>query len=945
MIFKHWIALLVILLLANEGFSQNTTEKIYLSGKGYKDTKVWDFYCSKGNNSGQWTTINVPSQWEQEGFGNYTYGRWYKVRGERPSDETGHYKTTFTAPKDWKGKTIQLVFEGVMTDTEVKVNDQLAGPVHQGGFYRFSYDISDKISYDKENALDVLVSKESADHSINTAERMADWWLFGGIYRPVYLEVLPAAHIAELKVDARADGELKAFVQLQNSKKKDQLKITVSDQQGNEIGSAVQTIDSKTTDAVLATKIKAVKPWSAETPVLYNLSLELVRKDAVLHTVHQKIGFRTIEVRPNDGLYCNGTKIVLKGVNRHTFWPESGRCTNKEISILDANLIKDMNMNAVRSHYPPDDHFLDACDSLGIFVIDELAGWQNAYRTEIGEKLVREMVDRDVNHPSVIIWSNGNEGGWNTAIDPLFDQLDPQKRDVIHPWADFDDIDTHHYPQYQTGVHRFNNGYKIFMPTEFMHSMYDEGAGAGLDDFWGKWKKNPLFAGGFIWAFADDAVKRSDYPDSLDSNGSNAPDGIVGPHREKEGSFFTIKEIWAPIQFKELYINSSFDGKLYLTNEYLYTNLDQCKMTYKVNTIPGPWDKKTESETIAQGELPLPSIEPGETRMLKMNLPENFFEGDLLLITASDPYGREIFTWSWPIRFTKPYLERKTIASANENTASTKTTDEAVTLNASGTSVSFNKADGTISKVTVNSTTVPFNQGPVPVGMKAVAHRSVSRMEGNTAVFTVWYKGGIDSIRWEMHPDGKLKMNMLALDKATNDGGFDGGYVADKIDTWGISFSYPEQEVTGIQWFGKGPYRVWKNRQRGAILNLWQKDYNNTITGESFSNLIYPEFKGYHAKLYWATLSTKSKLPFTMASESNGLFLRLFTPQEPKGSLKRSLPHFPEGDLSFLYEINPIHSFKPVSQMGPQSEPSSIRIKKGDEGIAMVIWFDFDNKN
>ena len=368
-------------------------------------------------------------------------------------------------------------------------------------------------------------------------------------------------------------------------------------------------------------------------------------------------------------------------------------------------------------------------------------------------------------------------------------------------------------------------------------------------------------------------------------------------------------------------------------------------MTYRVNTVPGPWDKNHQTETIAQGEIPLPSIEPGETRMIKLDIPENFFDGDLLLITATDPYGREIFTWTWPIRFTKPYLERKIPQEAKGNSALIRTTEEEVILAASGTTITFKKADGTIKQVMVKDQLVPFNNGPIPVGMKAVADTSTSRIEGNNAVFTVWYKGGIDSIRWEMHPDGKLKMDMLALDKATNDGGFDGGYVADKIDTWGITFSYPENEVTGMKWFGKGPYRVWKNRQRGATINLWQKDYNNTITGESFRNLIYPEFKGYHANLYWATLSTKSKLPFTIASESNGLFLRLFTPQEPTGSLKRSLPHFPEGDLSFLYEINPIHSFKPVSQMGPQSEPSSIRIKKGDEGISMILWFDFDNMN
>ena len=152
---------------------------------------------------------------------------------------------------------------------------------------------------------------------------------------------------------------------------------------------------------------------------------------------------------------------------------------------MDALLIKEMNMNAVRSHYPPDEHFLDMCDSLGLVYMDELAGWQNGYDSRVGAKLVKEMIERDVNHPCIILWSNGNEGGWNTQTDPLFAQYDRlQKRHMVHPWADFNDLDTHHYPTYLTGVARFTNGYKVFMPTEFMHAMYDQGGGAGLRDFW-----------------------------------------------------------------------------------------------------------------------------------------------------------------------------------------------------------------------------------------------------------------------------------------------------------------------------------------------------------------------------------------------------------------------------------------------------------------------------
>jgi len=211
-----------------------------------------------------------------------------------------------------------------------------------------------------------------------------------------------------------------------------------------------------------------------------------------IQTREVRTGFRTLEFHPHDGLYLNGTKLVLKGVNRHSFSVEGGRATSAALSRADAELIRGMNMNAVRSHYPPDEHFLDMCDSLGLLYLNELAGWHDAYDTEVGRKLLREMLERDVNHPCIVLWGNGNEGGWNTKLDSLFDQYDPlQKRHVIHPWADFDGLDTHHYPTYLTGVGRLTNGYNVFLPTEFMHAMYDEGGGAGLRDFWGAHANGP----------------------------------------------------------------------------------------------------------------------------------------------------------------------------------------------------------------------------------------------------------------------------------------------------------------------------------------------------------------------------------------------------------------------------------------------------------------------
>jgi len=215
-------------------------------------------------------------------------------------------------------------------------------------------------------------------------------------------------------------------------------------------------------------------------------------------------------------------------------------------------------------------------------------------------------------------------------------------------------------------------------------------------------------------------------------------------------------------------------------------------------------------------------------------------------------------------------------------------------------------------------------------------------MEGNVAVATFFYFGGVDSIRWEMHPDGKLSMHAVTLTRAVFGGGFDDSFMEENIPLFGFTFSYPEKHSKGMQWFGRGPYRVWKNRIQGTNYGFWDKEYNNTITGESFESLIYPEFKGYHANLYWAVMQTRES-DFKIYSGSDGVFFRVFTPEEPKyrQAGRNTMPDFPEGDLSFLYEIPAIRCFKPIHQHGPNSQPSSIRIKKGDEGVKMQLYFDF----
>lgn len=913
-------------------------EWVYLSGTGFDHTVEWDFYCTAGMNSGKWTRIDVPSCWEQQGFGTYNYG--HVPFSERLKEE-GRYRHSFSAPKAWKGKHIRLVFEGVMTDCEVWVNGKLAGPVHQGAFYRFGHDISRLLRYGKENLLEVHVRKFSDNESVNQAERQADYWTFGGIFRPVYLEIKPVEHMESVAVDARADGTFQASVNLSGGRKATSLQVRVMDADGHEAGRFAADVGPGARLATVRGKMEKVKPWSPEFPHLYTARLSLLDAGGnILHEMSEKIGFRTVAVKEQDGIYVNGVRIKYKGVNRHTFHPDHGRTSCKSFSIEVVNLIKDMNMNAVRmSHYPPDPHFLDVCDSLGLFVLDELAGWQYPpYDSVVGRKLLREMINRDVNHPCVVMWDNGNEGGWNTAYDRDFKEVDIQQREVNHPWGAFGKTNTAHYVAYDYLSLDHFAPRSIFFPTELLHGLYDGGLGAGLEDYWLRMWHHPLCAGGFLWVFADEAVKRTD-TGLLDSDGNHAPDGILGPYHEKEGSFYAIREIWSPVFIEKRYITPEFNGVFNIENRFHYTNLDQCSFAYRWVRFPGPGVRDAEppgrssaSVIMAEG---LPSVEalaPQHRGVLKVDKPAGWRTADVLVLEAHDPHGRLINTWTWPVRSpetvtTGLLVDRAASLVNREPGPGLSEGPDRVLLEASGIRLEVSKATGMIETVSVDGKVLPLSGGFI-VGQEPAAVADLQHFRAGNSLYVVASFEDGSRLEWALHEDGLLDLNARYGSKAS------------MVPFAGISFYYPEGQIKEVRFLGMGPYRVWKNRLPGCQFGVWQKPYNNTITGHA--GFDYPEFKGYYANLYWVTLSNRQDAAITVYCRSEDIFLRLFSPGEAPDPARTTLTH-PPGDISFMHGIPAIGTkFKEAGQLGPQSRPYRYNARRIPGGaLELSLTFDF----
>lgn len=908
--------------------SAQETHKVYLSGTGNDQTVNWDFFCTAGQNSGKWTTIPVPSNWELQGFGKYNYG-WAKdsLRGK----EQGLYKHHFSVPSHWENKVINLVFEGVMTDAEVKVNGVLAGEVHQGAYYAFKYDISKLVKFDTDNLLEVTVSKHSQNQSVNEAERKGDFWIFGGVFRPVYLEVLPQQHIEQVAIDAKATGELKAQVKLKSITEPMEVFAQLHDVTGKKVGAAISTkVTVGQTLLEIKSQYSAIKTWTSETPTLYKLVVSLLRKGKVVHVITKQLGFRTVEIKERDGIYVNGVKIKLKGVNRHSFWPNSGRTLSKKISLLDVGLMKDMNMNAVRmSHYPPDDHFLEVCDSLGLFVLDELAGWHGHYDTATGTKRLHELMVHDQNHPAILMWINGNEGGHNYELDSLFAQEDIQKRHVIHAWEDFGGFDTQHYRDYNYGISNYDHGHSMVMPTEFLHGMYDGGHGAGLDDYWEKMWATPLAAGGFLWDFVDQGVVRTDKNGILDTDGNRAADGIVGPYREKEGSYFTIKEVWSPIKVEAKEITADFDGTLNLENRYHFTNLKECSFSWKLKRF----NASLSADVSVSGTVNAPSLKPLEKGSLQIKLPNDWRGYDALYLTAYDAQKREIFTWSFKISLPKT-IAKQLITTESSTALDFQQLDSLYQIKAKDLTILFNKRTGMLQEVKNAKGIIPFTNGPiVQEGATNFQHFTHRFENGNVIIESTFdRKTAYNTLQWTIYPSGWIKMKVHY---------FPAAYLNNYL---GVNFSFPEKEMKGIEYMGNGPYRVWRNRLKGNQFGVWKKDYNNTETGEI--PFVYPEFKGYHSNLYWCKFFTHQQ-DFTVVTENEDIFFRLFTPVFKPDPYQNYILNFPSGDISFLNAIPGIGSKTNKSEnTGPMSMKNIFYDyeKEPKRAIELVLYFDFTGK-
>ncbi len=569
----------------------------------------WQFTTALGekhlpNGSIDWKTIQVPGEWVMQGF------------EVEPGAQTG-YARDFKLPADWQGRRIKLRCNAVYSDCSVFVNAHRVGS-HLGGFTPFEFDITDWVKFGEENRIVVAVTSESVADATSSASRYAVHPL-GGITRDIYLMALPEVNLAQFHVSTTFDSTytnavLHAEVSVANEVKAaaDGLKLafTLKDAQGQSVSLSPAVCNVQQVEAGQTAKIDVpmavARPekWDPEYPYLYTLVCELRDGDRVVTSSSRRVGFRQIEVRGNQ-LFVNNHPVKLRGVCRHEVMPLRGRSLEGDIWRQDVELFRRGNVNYIRtSHYPPDEALLDVCDELGMFVEVE-APFCWAHESEVPEKLHDavlvnqhiEMVNRDRSHPSVLIWSIGNESMkfnefFKRACEVVhaIDSTRPRNFSQWGPEADEGmlEVTNHHYPG-PGGPDQYRNYARPVVFDEYCHlnayNRLELAADPGLRNMWGPlldamW--NDMYhsqgvLGGAIWVGIDDTFFLPG-----DKAVGYGTWGVIDGWRREKPEYWGMKKAYSPVKLK-LAGNVSADGtvRIEAENRHLFTNLSECRIEWR----------------------------------------------------------------------------------------------------------------------------------------------------------------------------------------------------------------------------------------------------------------------------------------------------------------------------------------------------------------------------
>ena len=603
-----------------------------------------DFYLETFNTN-SWSDIKVPGNWELQGYGYPFYtesGLGFKVDPPNvPKDHNyvGSYKRTFETPPNWKDKLVFLHFAGVKSAMYVWVNGQKVG-YSQGSKTPAEFNITSFLK-SGQNSIAVEVYQRSDASYLEDI----DYWRLSGIFRDVFLFATPTTYVRDFHIyadlsDNYTNGEFSVLLDVSNKSNVNAtgtVQVELKDHKGNNVFEVqqkpVSVLSGKSQDVGFQQKLINPRKWSAETPYLYSMVIKLTNeKGEVTEVISRKIGFRKVEIN-NGVLKVNGQPILLKGTNRHEHDPVTGRTVTKNLMMKDIRLMKELNINAVRtSHYPNNPLWYELCDQYGIYLVDEanieshgvdfdpaitIANKKEWEKAHLDRAI--SLVERDKNHPSVIIWSMGNEAGDGINFKTIYNWIKgrDKTRPVQYEMADLNSHTDIFAPMYAR-VHTLE-AYgsqartRPMVMCEYAHAM---GNSIGnLKEYWDVIEKYPNLQGGFIWDWVDQGLiqknKRGeeyyayggDYgPEGTPSGTNFCINGVVTPDRKLNPHAWEVKKVYQHVKVKMIDSNAK---KIRIKNGYSFINLNKFNVT---------WVLETNGELVQKGELSNFSLDPFKSR-------------------------------------------------------------------------------------------------------------------------------------------------------------------------------------------------------------------------------------------------------------------------------------------------------------------------------------------
>ena len=616
-----------------------------------------NFFALKYDDS-LWKDFPVPGLFELNGYGDATYKNigyaWATQFDPNPpyiselNNYTGSYRRTFELPKNWKGKDVYFHVGSATSNLTLWVNGKYVG-YSEDSKVAAEFNISKYLKPGKN-----LIAMQVMRWCDGSYFEDQDFWRLTGIAREVYLYARPKLHAADIRLNAALennyqDGVLNYKVSLKGGKT--DVAITLCDKDGKQIAQA--------TGAQGVIKVPKVNAWTAETPYLYKAYITLKNKQGAAEVIPQKVGFRNVEIK-NAQLLVNGQPVLVKGADRHEMDPDGGYVVSLERMIQDIKIMKQLNINAVRtSHYPCDPRWYDLCDEYGIYITAEAnleshgMGYEEKSLAKFPEYILPHIERNEgnvkplINHPSVIVWSLGNECGYGVNFEKAYDWVKAcdKTRPAQYERGGYDSKTDIYCPMYigyeESESYCKSNGTKPYIQCEYAHAMGN--SEGGFKEYWDLIRKYPKYQGGYIWDFVDQGLRDKspvtgkeiftyggDYGRYPGSDYNFNCNGIIAPNRRLNPHAYEIQYVLQNVWIKDF---DAENGSFNVYNENFFKNIDDLSLTatlfangVKLTTIAIPDTKgiAPQATKLVKSEALKSAIEKAEAEHATEEITINF---------------------------------------------------------------------------------------------------------------------------------------------------------------------------------------------------------------------------------------------------------------------------------------------------------------------------------